>query len=160
MRHDTRNDLCILFICQGNICRSPFAERLLRSLLGDSQVMVRSAGTMPQPGRSAPALALHAAAVRDVDLSLHRSTWLSSSMLNTASLLIVFDEVNRSAVLDRYPDLRIPIVLLGDLNGVGEIPDPVDGNAAVFCSVYDQIESAVTELASLMRQKCRNRVPC
>src|SRR5204862_1015598 len=35
MRHDTRNDLCILFICQGNICRSPFAERLLRSLLGD-----------------------------------------------------------------------------------------------------------------------------
>ena len=72
-------------------------------------------------------------------------------MLNTASLLIVFDEVNRSAVLDRYPDLRIPIVLLGDLNGVGEIPDPVDGNAAVFCSVYDQIESAVTELASLMR---------
>jgi protein-tyrosine-phosphatase/predicted ATP-grasp superfamily ATP-dependent carboligase len=158
MLHETRNDPCILFVCQGNICRSPFAERLLRGLIGDSEVMVRSAGTMPQPGRSAPVLALHAAAEHGADLSPHRSTWLSRSMSESASLLIVFDDVNRSAVLDRYPDLRAPIVLLGDVAGLGEIPDPVDGDAAVFSSVYDQIESAITELTSLMRQNRRSRV--
>jgi protein-tyrosine-phosphatase len=160
MVRETRSNPCILFVCQGNICRSPFAERLLRSLLDDSEVLVCSAGIMPQPGRSAPALALHAAAEHGVDLSPHRSAWLSRAMSNTASLIIVFDEVNRSAVLDRYPDLRTPIVLLGDVTGVGEITDPVDGNASVFCSVYDQIERAVTQLASLIRPNQRSRTLC
>jgi len=145
----------IVFVCQGNICRSPFAEALLRAQLEDCQISVQSAGMMPQPGRPPPPLAIEAAAMRGVDLSPHRSAWLTPDMAKAASLLIVFEYVNRGAVLDRYPGLRVPIILLGDLVKIGEVPDPVDGDATVFGKVYDQIGVAIAELALLARGNCR-----
>jgi protein-tyrosine-phosphatase/predicted ATP-grasp superfamily ATP-dependent carboligase len=154
---EAEGDPRIIFVCQGNICRSPFAERLLRARVSHSRITIGSAGMMPQPGRPSPALALQAAAAHGVDLTLHRSAWLTRDMANSASLLVVFDDVNRSAVLDRHLELEVPIILLGDVAGIGEVPDPVGGDAAVFGRVYDQIAVAIAELASLMRQNCHVR---
>jgi protein-tyrosine-phosphatase len=72
-------------------------------------------------------------------------------MAETASLLIVFDETIRYAVLDRYPDLKAPVMLLGDLAGLGEIADPVDGGLAEFERTYERIAAAIAELSSLLR---------
>jgi hypothetical protein len=66
-------------------------------------------------------------------------------------LLIVFDEITRSALLDRYPDLKVPIILLGDLAGLGDLIDPVEGGPAEFTLVYDQICKAIGELEPLLR---------
>ena len=64
----------IIFICQGNICRSPFAAALLRARLCDRRVSIGSAGTLPQPGRATPIFGVEAAAEYGVDLSSHRSS--------------------------------------------------------------------------------------
>ena len=140
----------IIFVCQGNICRSPFAELLLRARLGDRAIAIGSAGMMPQPGRPTPIFGLEAAAGHGIDLSAHRSIWLTRQMAETASLLIVFDQTIRSAVLDRYPDLKAPMMLLGDLARLGEIADPVDGGLAEFERTYDRIAAAIAELSSLL----------
>lgn len=140
----------IIFVCQGNICRSPFAAVLLRAWLGDGAISIASAGMIPQPGRSTPKFGLEAAAAYGVDLAAHRSLWLTRQLAEAASLLIVFDDITRCAVLDRYPETKPRVVLLGDLAGLGEIPDPIDGGVTKFRRVYDEIMTAITELAPLL----------
>jgi protein-tyrosine-phosphatase len=142
----------VLFVCHGNICRSPFAEALLRARLGDNDaISMGSAGTMPQPGRPTPALGLRAASTFGIDLAAHRSTPLTRATAEAASLLVVFDESNRIAVFDRYPDLTVPVVRLDKLgHPPGEIADPVDGGPEEFQRCYQRIAAAVTELVGLL----------
>ena len=142
----------VLFVCQGNICRSPFAAALLRARLGaESPVVVQSAGVIPQPGRATPPFGQQAAAGLGVDLSEHRSVWLTREMVEAASLVVGFDEATRAAVLDRYPDLRSPMVLLGELLDGKDIADPVDGGLAVFERCYGQIADGVGGLVVMLR---------
>jgi protein-tyrosine-phosphatase/predicted ATP-grasp superfamily ATP-dependent carboligase len=141
----------IIFVCQGNICRSPFAAALLRARMGDCGQAIGSAGMMPQPGRATPSCGLAAAAAYGIDLSAHRSAWLSPEMAEAAAPLIVFDQPTRAAVLDRYPHLRVPPIRLGDLADVGEIADPIDGGPAAFARAYDQIAAAIAALLPLLR---------
>ncbi len=140
----------ILFACQGNICRSPYGAAVLRETAGDA-VLVSSAGMMPRPGRSVPDLFQAQAASEGVDLAAHRSAWLDRASVEAASLIVLFDRVNQAAFADRYPNLQVPTVLLGDLTGVGEIDDPVDGDATVAAASYQQIRAAVRQLATLLQ---------
>ena len=102
---------------------------------------------IPRPGRPTPAFGVAAATRHGIDLSQHRSAWLSRSVAEAASLLVVFDDVNRASVLNRYPDLRVPVVRLGDLLDGSEIADPVDGGPEVFQACYARIAAGVEELA-------------
>jgi len=142
----------VMFVCQGNICRSPFAAAMLRVRLGDNDaISVGSAGMMPQPGRATPAFGLQAAAEFGIDLTAHRSEWLTREAAATATVLVVFDEINRAAVLDRYPDLTVPVVRLDELGQPGEITDPVDGGLEVYRRCYQLIAAGITELEGLLR---------
>lgn len=137
----------LLFVCQGNICRSPFAEALARSRLGN-KITVNSAGTMPQSGRRTPEFGVAAAAAYGVDLSSHSSVWLNRQALDNATLVIVFDRTNHTALFDRYPDVKVPVINLGQLIGTKAIVDPVDGELREFQKIYEQIATAITKLAS------------
>jgi protein-tyrosine-phosphatase/predicted ATP-grasp superfamily ATP-dependent carboligase len=142
----------IVFVCQGNICRSPFAEALLRQKLGDAAIEVASAGMMPWPDRPSPPPAIAAAAARGIDLAAHRSAWLSRTVADAASLLVVFDETNRAAVLDRYPDCAARLLRLGDLTGAGAIADPWGGGPEAYDRAYDAIARAIGALDGLLAE--------
>ena len=152
-------DRLVLFVCQGNICRSPFAAALFRSRLGNRSIGAGSAGLMPQPGRSTPDLGLQAAASHGLDLSAHRSVWLTRDMAESATLVIIFDEVNRAAIFDRYPKLQTPVVSLGELAGTGNIADPVDGDLSEFHRVYERIAEGIAVLGSLARGSSHGSKP-
>ncbi len=142
----------ILFVCQGNICRSPFAEALLRQKLGGAAIEVASAGMMPWPGRPSPPNALAGAASRGIDLAAHRSVWLAPAEVESATLLVVFDETNRAALLDRYPGAAGRLLRLGDLTGAGAIADPWGGGPEAYERAYDTITRAVGVLAVLLAE--------
>jgi protein-tyrosine-phosphatase/predicted ATP-grasp superfamily ATP-dependent carboligase len=139
----------ILFLCQGNICRSPFAAAALRARVSQKE-RILSAGLLPLPDRPCPELAVQAASRIGIDLGQHRSHMLDQADLGRARAVLVFDAVNRSALLDLYPESRLPLVLLGDLTGVGEITDPVDGDEHAFVETYTKILAAISALASLV----------
>lgn len=145
-----QGQLHICFACQGNICRSPFAEGLLRAQLDDGPASISSAGTIPRPGRASPPEAVCTAARFGVDLSAHRSAWLSREAANAASLLVVFDEVNLASLRDRHPDVMTPVICLADLTDPGEIADPIGGDEVEFARCYAQIAEGVAELVQLL----------
>lgn len=145
--------LRVVFVCQGNICRSPFAAALLRArLAGTPGIVVTSAGMMPRPGRPTPDLGLAAAQAQGIDLTAHRSAWLDPAAAEAAGLIVVFDEINRGALNARYPDLVPPVVALGDFATppLARIDDPVDGDQTVFDATYAEIARAVDGLATVL----------
>ena len=138
----------LVFVCQGNICRSPFAAAALQRQLPG--LAIGSAGTIPRPGRPTPEFGVAAAQHFGIDLSAHRSAWLSAATAAAATALLVFDGENQRAVQNWHPELRDRVIRLGDLLGGGDIADPIDGDAATFNRTYARIEAAVTELARLL----------
>jgi protein-tyrosine-phosphatase/predicted ATP-grasp superfamily ATP-dependent carboligase len=134
----------ILFVCKGNICRSPFAEAYLRSRTA-SRMNVLSAGYYPHAGRPSPGHAQAVAASFGVDLATHRSQVLTEQIVRPAQVIFVFDFENHQRVTADYPEARDRIHFLGALNPEGPlfIDDPWGADAGAFHAVYAQIVAAL-----------------
>jgi protein-tyrosine-phosphatase/predicted ATP-grasp superfamily ATP-dependent carboligase len=161
MQHSARRRLCkrlvvdqgLVFVCTGNICRSPFAEYLLRArLIGPGHPLrVSSAGVLPIEGRPSPPIAQTAARAFGIELAPHRSRHFDKTMVRAGDLVVVFDQVNFSATLDRHPDLAGRIVLLGSLLAdAAPIPDPYGQDLEVFLETYRRIDHAVDQIVGLL----------
>lgn len=145
----------ILFVCLGNICRSPYAERCLRRRLEaadlGARVDVRSVGFI-SPGRPSPAHALEAARERGIDLSDHRSTVLTNGVLQSADLVFVMTSDQRRDLSWHYG--RHDTLHLGDMEPPPvfrrDLPDPVEGPVEEFRAVYARIDRALDTLAGLI----------
>jgi protein-tyrosine-phosphatase/predicted ATP-grasp superfamily ATP-dependent carboligase len=157
IRRRKREGVTIVFVCQGNICRSPVAERLLQHYLAaeSHRVRVVSAGMLPRIGVLSPAAAVEAATAFNVDLKNHRSLHFSKKMADGATAIVIFDEINLARIMDRYPSITAPIVSLG--NFVREpkwplhIADPDGGDLAKFRETYEHIDEGVRGLAHVIR---------
>ncbi|MDQ6770249.1 MAG: hypothetical protein M3Z54_09705 [Gemmatimonadota bacterium] len=145
----------ILFVCYGNICRSPFAAlAFLRSCPAEiaSGIKVRSAGFIV-PDRASPSSALAAASRFGVDLSAHRSELITSGNLGAADLVVVMSQQQARAIRSRIPSSTF-ILVLGDLD-----PSPVNDRTILdpwgqpdeaFDESYDRIDRCVRELARII----------
>lgn len=92
----------LLFVCSGNICRSPAAEALARRGLdarGLGSVATASCGTLRIAGEPAAEHTVRAMAERGVDLSAFRSRALSHFLLREADLVVCMEPMHREAVL-------------------------------------------------------------
>jgi len=141
----------VLFVCKGNICRSPFAEQLARSRYSvgfPPAVKFRSAALLSSEGRPSPETALQSAELFGVSLTAHRSVTVTPEMVANAELIFVFDEQNLTELSDQFPDARARIFFLG-LLGQGhaiEIADPFGGGAEDFAAAYGKISNLINLL--------------
>lgn len=144
----------VLFVCHGNICRSPYAAAVARRLLRAGSA-VESAGFIG-PGRSSPPEAVAVAAERGTDLTPHRSQLVTAEHLLNSDVVVVMDQEQRRRVLAMRPALADRVVLLGDLDPepiTGRaVPDPVDQPIDAFRSSYDRVDRCVRVLAALWRE--------
>ena len=133
----------LLFVCLGNVCRSPFAEGLVLRQSGHRHAV--SAGHYPVSGRRPPQLALGTAQGFGVDLASHRSRVLSRGLLEDADAVFVFDQENREAVVSLDPGAAGRTHLLGALSDEGplHIADPFGGPASLYEAVYRRIAGAI-----------------
>ena len=142
----------VLFVCYGNICRSPYAAGAFLKALPESlrrTVRVTSAGFIG-PHRPSPTEALAAAGPRGVDLSAHRSRLLTADAVRTAELVLVMDSRHRHAVSRLLAGGGPDVFVLGDLDPEPIerriIHDPVGQSKDVFERTYARIDRCLHEL--------------
>ena len=139
----------LLFVCLGNICRSPTAEEVFRELVkrdgGQLRIDVDSAGTHAYHAGSAPdARAIAAAARRGIDMRGLRARKVTEGDFQHFDLLLAMDEQVYCQLLEVAPPaqrdrIRLFLEFAPEL-GRREVPDPYTGGAAGFEEVLELIE--------------------
>jgi len=137
----------ILVLCEGNTCRSPFAEKLLEERLPSSKfrAFVFSRGTYAEAGSPATADAIEAAKAFGIDLSGHRSHPLACEDLIHSDIILTMDVasaefLNESRDLN---DLAIPITRFHSSPVMFDIADPYGKGLDAYLDCYRQISECV-----------------
>lgn len=151
MSVEYRQSLQVLFVCMGNICRSPMAEGVFRNRLkeraGDLRVEIDSAGTTGYHVGSPPdERAQAAAARRGVDISSLGARRVESDDFERFDYILAMDTDNLEFLLsESAPEHHEKIRLFLDYSDArkgSEVPDPYYGGPTGFERVLDLIEDA------------------
>jgi protein-tyrosine-phosphatase len=150
-RRAPRSARALVFICYGNIMRSPMAAALLRSMLcGElrDQVRVASAGLHANPNSAADPRALRIAPEFGVSLDDHRSMQLTGQMVAEADAVFAMDRRNQVEFLALYPEAEAKLFMLGAyaLPKLSEIPDPFTGDEEDLRRCYRDLERCLRNL--------------
>jgi protein-tyrosine phosphatase len=156
----------VLFVCMGNICRSPTAEGVFRKMVSQSvlsgHVDIDSAGTHGyHVGAPPDPRAIEHAARRGYDLTPLRGRQVMGSDFSRFDLILAADEMNVRALKTIGPSrLHHKIQLLLDFGGPEdeyEVPDPYGGNGNDFERVLDLVEEACAGLQEHLIEQLRSR---
>lgn len=155
----------VLFVCLGNICRSPMAEGIFRDVIKkaglEREVMVDSAGTHgyhigePPDPRAQSTTARHGISIADL-----RGRQVEAEDLKSFDYVLAMDDENL-ANLRRLPgSARVRLFLeFACATSTREVPDPYYGGPGGFDRVYDLLEDAAQGLLAEIRQRLRDAKP-
>lgn len=137
----------LVFVCSGNICRSPMAAAIASDWLGkrESPAAIISCGTLNIMHRSATREAISAMAERNIDISSHRSQGISIGLLRMADSIIVMAPKHERFILDSAPELAPKIVRIWHYAAqeIDEIADPVNQDLEAFQECRDLLEQTI-----------------
>jgi protein-tyrosine phosphatase len=154
----------ILFVCLGNICRSPTAEAVFRAVAAreapELTIEVDSAGTAGYHIGEPPDLRMRQAATRrGYDMSPLRARIVEPRDFEVFDLILAMDRENLSVLHHRAPPhardrVRLFLEFTPDATAT-EVPDPYYGGPNGFEEVLDLVEAATQGLLQHLRQRAR-----
>jgi protein-tyrosine phosphatase len=146
----------VLFLCQGNVCRSPFAERYFRKIAGDRilrGIRSQSAGLDVRVSVPPPDLAVNVAKTLDVDLADHRSKPVTADMIEESDMIFVMEHRQAAFLRRTFPgqDPKIFLLPMFDTEPLPawdyarrfNISDPYGKSAKDFVECFRKIESSI-----------------
>ena len=137
----------ILFVCYGNICRSPMAEGLARKTLG-SLAEAESAGTGATNGRGASENAIEIMRSRfGIDLSKHRSRNVSNVPVNDFDYVVPMDYSVADDLRAMHPQISAKVMKSW------KIDDPFGKGLEVYNRSAEEIQKRVEELFVCLNDK-------
>lgn len=141
----------LLFVCLGNICRSPSAENIMKHLVNEAglskEIICDSAGTSSYHIGSAPDRRMSAAAkLRGIEL-VGEARQFQRSDLEKFDLILAMDKENYRDILaiDRSQQYQDKVKLMCDFctrHNLKEVPDPYYGGPEGFNQVIDLLLDA------------------
>ena len=155
-------DRTILFVCTGNICRTPVAAGLLYDRLvreqADAQIHIRSAGIWALEGRPATAYAQQVMGERDMDISAHRARNITQAIVDDADLILVMTRQHADAIRRGFDRVAGKLHLLAEMAGDGhDVEDPYGGSLAEYrrtaARLDDLIEHGYESILKLLNTR-------
>ena len=149
----------VLFVCLGNICRSPTAEGVLRHKLREAglegRIEVDSAGTGDwHVGKAPDSRTRQAAQQRGYDLSALRARQVAAADFHRFDLILAMDSSNLAHLEDLWPAAQVAeldLLLRRYQLALDEVPDPYYGGEEGFEQVLDLLEQACDALLVELR---------
>jgi protein-tyrosine-phosphatase len=153
----------ILFVCSGNICRSPMAAECLRHRLargGPEGVVVDSAGTLGIEGAPASPEAIRALREVGVELSGHLSKGLRADDLATSDLVVAMTDEHLVELALRFPESVEQRLLLRAFEkrsviapAAPDLPDPIGKPLEFYREQVALIRSCIDNLARYLHRR-------
>lgn len=153
----------VLFVCMGNICRSPAAEGIFRHYLSvrglEGKLICDSAGTLgDHAGEKPDKRMMRAAAKRGYELGALRARQFEIADFDRFDVIVAMDPQNHDTVARwaRSEEHRAKLTLMGRYHpepDVTEVPDPYHGPAVGFERVLDILEAACRRLMEDLLRK-------
>ena len=148
----------ILFVCTGNVCRSPMAEGLFRhTVKGRGDCRVLSAGVGAIEGQPPSAYAVKALKELGIDISQQRSRMLTAEVVNQADYIFGMTHGHVDAINLLYPQAVEKTFLLREFDETldifeKDISDPIGGSYEVYLDCRDQIEQGIASMLKFIDQ--------
>ena len=147
----------ILFICTGNMCRSPFGEYALKAKLEQAPVKpsmpvtVGSAGTMATDDHPAATDAVTHAVDFGYDLEPHRARQVNEELLDRADLVLVMDRSHEQMIMTFWSHHREKLRFMTEFDPKGkgkkkDVVDPYGGSARGYRKCFTLIDRCVDGL--------------
>ncbi|MCW8854402.1 MAG: low molecular weight phosphotyrosine protein phosphatase [Gammaproteobacteria bacterium] len=152
----------VLFVCMGNICRSPTAEGVFRHVVNESglekRIHIDSAGTHAYHiGNPPDSRAQAAAHQRNIDLSSQRARKVKTDDFHEFDYIIAMDDSNITDLEYICPEgLKEKLHLFLSFSKETqqhEVPDPYYGGSRGFEDVLDLVEQASAGLLNTIKEK-------
>lgn len=144
----------VLFVCTGNVCRSPMAEVLFRNLVkGRTDITVQSAGVSAGRGQQASLDSVRALSDLGLDLRSFRSQPLSEELIEKATHIFVMTRDHRRLLEMFYPAAMEKTYLVREFdNGSPDVPDPIGLGRETYLRCRDTIRKALPSLLNFVEK--------
>jgi RpiB/LacA/LacB family sugar-phosphate isomerase len=148
----------VLFVCTGNVCRSPMAEGIFRHAVrsrGDFRIL--SAGLGAAEGQPPSPYATRAVGELGIDISDQRSRMLTPDLVQQADFIFGMTHSHIDTVGLLYPQAAEKTFLLREFDDTldafeKDISDPIGGSYEVYLNCRDQIEQGIASLLGFLQQ--------
>jgi protein-tyrosine phosphatase len=157
----------VVFVCHGNIMRSPVAEAMLKQELqkrGEANLVVISAGLHAVAGRSADPRSVKVAPEFGISVIQHRARPLNQNLVDTSDLVVVMDTVNAAEFLLLYPKSSEKLFFLRQFSVYKQadgcdIPDPYPGDEQGMRDCCRILRECVEGLAARLAVNTNRKPP-
>jgi len=162
--HHLENVRSVLFVCYGNLMRSPMAEAMLKHVLvqhGNKEIIARSAGIHALKGREAHPWALAVSCELGIPLDGHRAQPTTPELIAASDLIFAMDYENLAELETKYPEARGRTFLLSAYaegpRHNREILDPYFGDINTTRQCYAELWTCIEKLARQLSSEPRNQ---
>jgi glycine hydroxymethyltransferase len=148
----------VLFVCTGNVCRSPMAEGIFRHAVNDrGSYRVVSAGLGAIDGQPPSYHAVQAVRELGIDISGQRSRMLTPDLIEEADYIFGMTHSHIDTVMMMYPHASEKTFLLREFDETldlfeKDISDPIGGSYDIYVNCRDQIEQGIASILKFLEQ--------